>query len=151
MLCFCTLLVKEYAMQLCGAIKACIFRCVASVAHLFILRGVKLMKLMIAGSRSITEFDLAPHVPDGVHTIITGGAPGIDTIAEQFADKKKISKFIIRPRYDLYGKYAPIKRNCEMVDMADIVFVIWDGISKGSLSTINYAKKVGKKLILIQI
>ena len=109
------------------------------------------MKLMIAGSRSITEFDLAPHIPDGVHTIITGGAPGIDTIAEQYADEKKISKFIIRPRYDLYGKYAPIKRNCEMVDMADIVFVIWDGISKGSLSTINYAKKVGKKLILIQI
>ena len=109
------------------------------------------MKLMIAGSRSITEFDLAPHIPDGVHTIISGGAPGIDTIAEQYADEKQLSKLIIRPRYDFYGKFAPIRRNYEMVDMADAVLIVWDGISKGSLSTITYAQKVGKKLILIQI
>ena len=32
------------------------------------------MKLLIAGSRSITDFDLAPHISDGVTEIISGGA-----------------------------------------------------------------------------
>ena len=40
------------------------------------------MKLMIAGSRSITAFELSPYVPDGVTLIITGGASGIDALAE---------------------------------------------------------------------
>ena len=31
------------------------------------------MKLLIAGSRGITDFDLAPYIPDGTDTIISGG------------------------------------------------------------------------------
>jgi len=34
------------------------------------------MKLLIAGSRSITSVDLSPYVPAGVDTIISGGAAG---------------------------------------------------------------------------
>ena len=109
------------------------------------------MKLMIAGSRSITDFDLTPYIPEGVHTIISGGAKGVDALAEQYADKHKLSKIIIRPRYDLYGQAAPIKRNYEMVDMADCILVIWDGESKGALSTIKYAEKSNKQLIVIKI
>ena len=63
--------------------------------------------------------------------------------------KKKISKLIVRPRYDLYGKAAPIKRNETMVELADTVLIIWDGKSKGTNSTINFAKKLNKELILI--
>ena len=40
------------------------------------------MKLLIAGSRNITDFDLAPHIPAEVDTIISGGACGIDDLAE---------------------------------------------------------------------
>ena len=50
------------------------------VTHLFVFGG-KFMKLLIAGSRSITDFDLAPHIPDDVDEIISGGANGIDTLA----------------------------------------------------------------------
>ena len=109
------------------------------------------MKLMIAGSRSITDFDLAPYIPNGVDTIISGGAKGIDELAEKYADEHKLSKIIIRPRYDLYGKAAPIKRNREMVDIADCVLIVWDGKSRGSQSTIDYANKTNKQLILIKI
>lgn len=107
------------------------------------------MKLLIAGSRSIKEFDLSPYIPSGVDTIISGGAGGIDTIAEQYADAHRISKYIVKPNYQLYKRGAPIVRNKQMVDMADAVLVIWDGKSRGALSTINYSKEKGKEIQVI--
>ena len=41
------------------------------------------MKLLIVGSRSIADFDLSPYIPKDVDTIISGGACGIDRLAEQ--------------------------------------------------------------------
>ena len=107
------------------------------------------MKLLISGSRKIKEYDLSPHIPENVDLIITGGAYGIDSIAEKYADNHKISKLILYPRYEKYGKSAPLKRNEIMVDLADKVLVIWDGVSKGSKYTINYAKKKNKNITII--
>ena len=109
------------------------------------------MKLAIVGSRSITNFDLSPYIPTDTDVIISGGADGIDTLAEQYADTHRLSKYIIRPRYDLWKRSAPLKRNTEMVDMADAVLIIWDGKSKGTQYTLNYAKKQNKRWILIHI
>ena len=109
------------------------------------------MKLMIAGSRGIKEFDFTPYVSGEVEMIITGGATGIDAAAECYADEKRISKLILRPDYARFGKGAPLKRNEEMVDMADCVLVIWDGESRGSLYTANYAKRKGKPLTVITV
>lgn len=106
-------------------------------------------KLLIAGSRSIEQFDLSPHIPHETDMIITGGAKGIDTIAEQYADQHRISKMVLRPRYDLYGKAAPIIRNREMVAVADSVLIVWDGISKGTKGTEQYARKMGKQVTVI--
>ena len=69
------------------------------------------MKLLIAGSRSITEFDLTGRVGADVELIICGGAKGIDLVAERYADKKRISKLVLYPNYSLYGRAAPLKRN----------------------------------------
>lgn len=108
------------------------------------------MKLLIAGSRSINKFDLSEHIPTNTDLIITGGASGIDDLAEKYADKHRISKLIVRPRYDLYGKSAALKRNEIMVDISDSVIVIWDGVSKGSLYTAEYAKKKNKPVSIIK-
>ncbi len=109
------------------------------------------MRLLVVGSRSIKAFDLSPYISADADTIISGGADGIDTLAEQYADVHRLSKHIIRPRYDLYGRIAPIKRNEQMVDMADAVLVIWDGHSKGTQYTLKYATKTNKPITLIQI
>ena len=109
------------------------------------------MKLLIVGSRSIETFDLSPYVPQETDLIISGGAKGIDCLAEAYADKQRISKLIMRPQYHLYGKVAPLRRNQTMVDMADFVLVIWDGESRGAKFTIQYAQKIQKPLLVIDL
>ena len=108
------------------------------------------MKLLIVGSRSIENFDLSPYIDTNVSAIISGGACGIDTIAEQYADQHRLSKYIIRPRYELYGRAAPLYRNRQMVDMADSILIIWDGHSRGTQSTIQYAKDANKALTVVR-
>ena len=109
------------------------------------------MKLLVVGSRSITDFDLSAYIADDVDTIISGGANGIDSLAEKYADEKRISKYIVRPRYDLYGRAAPIKRNEVIVGMADAVLIIWDGKSKGTKYTLKYSEKKNKPVTLVVI
>ena len=109
------------------------------------------MKLLIAGSRGIKDFGLEEYVPPDTDCIISGGADGVDTLAEAYADANGISKVIVRPQYDRYGRAAPIRRNEEMVDMADSVLVIWDGVSRDSRHTINYAKKKNKPVVVVTL
>lgn len=109
------------------------------------------MKLLIAGSRSITDIDISPYIPAETDLILSGGASGVDTLAEQYADKHKISKLILRPRYDLYRRAAPLKRNDAMVDICDRVLIFWDGVSRGTKHTIDYARKTGKPVEVITI
>lgn len=109
------------------------------------------MKLLIAGSRSITDFDISPYIPKDTEYIISGDAKGVDKLAEAYADKIKLSKIIIRPQYERYKRGAPIKRNKEMVDMCDKVLVFWDGHSHGTKHTIEYAKKTGKPIEIIEV
>lgn len=109
------------------------------------------MKLMIAGSRSLETVDLSAYVTKDVELIITGGASGVDTLAEKYADDHKISKLVLRPDYNRYKKAAPLKRNEIMVEIADEILVIWDGKSKGSAYTVKYAQKIGKPVRVVEI
>ena len=109
------------------------------------------MKLLIAGSRGITSFDLFEYITEDVDTILTGGAKGIDTIAEEYADSHGIKKTIIKPQYDRYGKGAPMVRNKELVNLCDKALIIWDGVSKGTKFTADFAKKMNKEVTIIII
>lgn len=109
------------------------------------------MKVLIVGSRSIRSYDISELIPPQTELIISGGAEGADSIAEEYADKHKISKLILRPRYDKYGKAAPLKRNELMVELADEVIALWDGISRGTKYTVEYAKKKNKTVKIVII
>ena len=67
---------------------------------------VKAMKLLIAGSRSITDLDILPYIPKDTEYIISGDAKGVDKLAEAYADKMKLSKIIMRPQYERYKRGA---------------------------------------------
>lgn len=107
------------------------------------------MKVLIAGSRSIKNFELKDYISKKTDLIISGGAIGIDSIAEKYADDNSISKLVLRPKYAAYGKAAPLIRNKEMVDISDEVLIVWDGVSKGSNFTINYARHRKKTTVII--
>ena len=108
------------------------------------------MKLLIVGSRGVRDFDLTEYVPEETTLIISGGARGMDRIAETYADQHGIEKIIIKPQYERYGRGAPIKRNECMVEMADAVLAVWDGVSRGTLYTIEYAKQQGKSVRVVR-
>ena len=108
------------------------------------------MKVMIIGSRGIRDFDLTPYVPKETEVIISGGARGMDTVAEQYADQHGIQKQIFLPEYEKYGRSAPLRRNDEMVARADLVIAVWDGVSRGTKYTIDRAKEKNIPVILIR-
>lgn len=106
-------------------------------------------KVLVCGSRSIQDrfvVTQAMHsAPLSYDLIIHGGAPGVDSLADWIAKHSNIPVHVERPDYQAYPpKVAPLKRNEVMVDMADAVIAIWDGKSRGTEYTIEYAKKQGK-------
>ncbi|MBR6562911.1 MAG: hypothetical protein IKK70_03120 [Clostridia bacterium] len=102
------------------------------------------MKVAIIGSRGITNADIGKYIPPDTTLIISGGARGVDTLAERYADEHGIEKLILLPQYELYGKNAPLIRNKAIVEHADLVIAFWDGSSHGTRFTIDYAK--GRKI-----
>lgn len=102
------------------------------------------MRVAIVGSRGITSVDLSQFVPTECTLIVSGGARGVDSIAEQYAYQHNIPTLIIKPDYERYGRSAPIRRNDIIVDNADLILAFWDGESRGTRYTIEYAKKTGK-------
>ena len=99
------------------------------------------MKVAIIGSRSICDIDIKNFIPPDTTFIISGGAEGIDAIAEKYADENGIEKLIFYPDYELYGRTAPLIRDKLIVDHSDKVIAIWDGVSSGTAFTITYAKQ----------
>lgn len=106
------------------------------------------MKIAVIGSRSILTADLDTYISDG-DEIVSGGAVGIDSCAAAYAEKNGISLKVFIPEYEKYGRGAPIVRNKQIVDYADKILAFWDGKSRGTLSVIKYAEKVGKPCEII--
>lgn len=50
------------------------------------------------------------------------------------------------PKYDKYGRNAPLKRNITIIKHADIVLAFGDGKSHGTKYVIDECKKAGKPI-----
>jgi hypothetical protein len=106
------------------------------------------MKVLICGSRSIDSEHLLREALEEskfkVSAIISGGATGADRLGESYAKSLNLPLEIYKPDWKRFRKGAGIIRNKQMVEAADAVISLWDGKSRGTKSTIEYAKKVGK-------
>lgn len=112
------------------------------------------MRLAVVGSRTFSDTKLAHKILDEykslISQIVSGGAAGADTIGEKWAKSNNISTNIIYPEWDKYGKRAGYIRNMLIVDASDAILAFWDGKSKGTKHTIDYAMKLGKAVRIIE-
>lgn len=109
------------------------------------------MRLAIVGSRSITQFDLAPYIPQDVTEIVSGGARGIDRVAKRYAEAHNIPLKEFFPDYDSHGRAAPILRDREIIEYADKILAIWDGESKGTHFMIRESHRQNKLLQVVYV
>lgn len=97
------------------------------------------MLVAMIGSRNsynLTVDDIIGYIPTGCTGIISGGAAGVDHLAEQAATRCGIPFRKILPDYPKYGTNAPLLRNKEIARAADCLFAFWDYSSKGTAATI---------------
>ena len=109
------------------------------------------MPLAIIGSRDCPAVDIEEYLDEMPDAIVSGGAKGADTYAREFAIKKGIKIIEFLPDYAKYGRAAPLVRNRLIIDCCDEVLAFWDGKSKGTKYTIDYAKKMGKPVRIVQL
>ena len=109
--------------------------------------------VLICGSKSINDLNFDFYLDkDAIGQVVSGGANGVDTLAEKWSKRNGIDFIVFLPQYDIYGgKYAPIKRDEDMVNHCDYVVAFWDGKSSGTKYTIEYAAKMGHKVYIHRI
>lgn len=100
-------------------------------------------RLAIVGSRDCQPIDIASHIPFVPNTIVSGGALGADSYAKEFALANDIPIVEFLPDYKKYGRNAPILRNIQIVENCDYLLAFWNGTSRGTKFTIDYAEKRG--------
>lgn len=107
------------------------------------------MKVAVIGSRGLTVRNLGEYLPSETTEIISGGARGVDTSAREYANAHDIPITEILPDYKIYpGRIAPLKRNIEIIERADLVLAFWDGESHGTKFVIDNCRKLGKRVIV---
>ncbi|QQS32986.1 MAG: hypothetical protein IPM50_15290 [Acidobacteriota bacterium] len=81
--------------------------------------------------------------------IVSGGARGVDTLARLYAQSNGIEFTESLAGWDRYGKRAGFLRNCVMVGAADAVIAVWDGESRGTKHSIDYARLQGNRSLYL--
>lgn len=104
------------------------------------------MKVIIAGSRELRDYqtvkDAVENSDFDVEEVVSGGARGIDSLGETWAEYHDIpveSFEITDEEWQEKGKKAGPLRNGEMAEYADALIAIWDGQSRGTRSMLEKA------------
>ena len=87
------------------------------------------MIIAVIGSRKLHISDIGSIIrilPLNCTQIISGGALGTDQLAEQIARQLELPFTCFMPDYEQYGKRAPLVRNLQIIDHADMVIALWD-------------------------
>ena len=110
------------------------------------------MRVAIIGSRNLGGSEgenecwrkICANVPRNCTEIVSGGARGIDALAERYAKENALlfTKFL--PEFEKYGKSAPLARNAQIMGYASLVLAFWDGKSRGTAHAVAACCEAGK-------
>ena len=113
------------------------------------------MKVVIAGSRDITDYSILlkaiKECPFQITEVISGCARGVDTLGEQFAEDYGLKLHLFPADWKRLRNAAGPIRNAQMADFADAVLCVWDGKSPGTKDMMNQAKKRGLPLYVFKV
>ena len=117
-----------------------------ALAILYLTNGVIFMKVAVIGSRTVTVNNIGDYLPPDTTELVSGGAKGVDTCVREYAESNGIPIKEFLPEYNRYGRGAPLKRNIQIIDYADLVIAFWDGKSRGTKMVIDTCQKNGKQV-----
>jgi predicted Rossmann fold nucleotide-binding protein DprA/Smf involved in DNA uptake len=110
------------------------------------------MKVIIAGSRSIVDYEIVRKAIEeskfNIDIVVSGCARGVDTFGEQWAIENNIKIEKHPADWNRYGKRAGYLRNEEMAKVADALIAVWDGESNGTAHMIKLALKYKLKIFI---
>ncbi|MGE3537294.1 MAG: DUF4326 domain-containing protein [Candidatus Tectimicrobiota bacterium] len=113
-----------------------------------------LMKLIIAGSRTFTDYQKLCQVlaPDRhrIAQVLTGGARGADQLGYRWAWKHQVRHQRFRAEWARFGKSAGMRRNHQMAQVGDVLVACWDGQSPGTAHMIQCMEQLGKPVIVVR-
>ena len=118
--------------------------------------------IAIVGSRSFSNFDLLNEVmfeiikkEGNFANVVSGGAKGCDTLANEWATSNDVNMIVFLPKYDNFPSnkkwMAPKERNTLIVENSEIVLAFWDMKSTGTKDTIDKSVERNKKVYLYDI
>jgi predicted Rossmann fold nucleotide-binding protein DprA/Smf involved in DNA uptake len=108
------------------------------------------LKVAVVGSRHFAAPDRVVEYVKSLPpraSIITGSASGVDAAATKAAREKGIPVQVISASFEELtdaGKAAV--RNQRLVDACDVLVAFWDGVSKGTRTTVERALDSGKEV-----
>jgi len=112
------------------------------------------MRLAVIGSKEFTDYSQLKSVLDsitGISVIVSGGAPGTDTLARKYAHQHNI-KFLEFPSdFKKYRNEAKHIRDKQIVGHCDKVIAFWDEKCEGTKYTMDYAAQQGKPVKIIKV
>ena len=104
------------------------------------------MKTIIAGCRHLTDYNLVVEAMEGcpwvdqITEVVSGKAPGIDTLGERWAKENGIPVTPFPANWKKHGRAAGPIRNGEMALYADALVAVWNGKSTGTRDMIAKAR-----------
>jgi len=126
---------------------------------------MKQIYLLVVGSRDIIDYSFIKDYLDNFIdqrysgyqvVIVSGGARGVDSLVERYANEKGYEKVIMPAQWDLYGKSAGYRRNEQMHQFLATkpdryVIAFWDGVSKGTAHNFELAKRYENPLEIVRL
>ena len=112
------------------------------------------MKLIIAGSRSFTDYALlasvlGPHRHQ-ISAVIHGGARGADRLGFRWAVRHHVRSRCFAADWKRFGKSAGVRRNHQMAQAGDMLVAFHVNNSPGTAHMIACMRALGKPVVVIQ-